>query len=113
MAKRGGFPGMPGGGNMQNLLKQAQQMQQDMMKAQEELDVAEYAASAGGGMVTATVNGKKVLQSIKINPEVVDPDDVEMLEDLVMAAVNEAVAQADKAAQEKMGAFASGMPNMF
>lgn len=112
MAKRGGFPGM-GGGNMQNLLKQAQQMQQDMMKAQQELDVAEYTATAGGGMVTASVNGKKALQSIKINPEVVDPDDVEMLEDLVMAAVNEAVAQADKAAQEKMGSFANGMPNMF
>ena len=87
---RGGFPGMPGG-NMQQMLKQAQRMQANIAKLQEELEAREYEASAGGGMVNVRANGKKELLSIEIKPEAVDPDDVEMLQDLVLTAVNEAV----------------------
>ena len=83
----GGF----GGGNMQQLMRQAQKMQQMMTEAQEKLDAAEYEATAGGGMVAVKVSGKRELLSITIDPQVVDPDDVEMLQDLVMAAVNEAL----------------------
>ena len=79
---------MMGGGNMQNLARQAQKLQQQMTKMQEELETREYEASAGGGMVTVKVSGKKELLSIEIKPEAVDPDDVEMLQDLVLAAVN-------------------------
>lgn len=113
MAKHGGFPGMGGGGNMQQLLKQAQKMQQDMMKAQEELQVTEFTASSGGGMVTVSANGAKQILSVKIKPEAVDPDDVEMLEDLVLAAVNSVMEEIDKTTQDKMGAFSGGMPGMF
>lgn len=116
MAKRsgrgGGFPG-GGGQNMQQLMKQAQKMQQDMMKAQQELEEQEYTASAGGGVVTVTVTGSKEVKAIKISPEVVDPDDVEMLEDLVLAAVREAMETADKSAQEKMGKLSPNLPGMF
>ena len=117
---RGGFPrgGFPGGGmgNMQQMLKQAQKMQQDMAKAQEELAQAEIEASAGGGMVTVTVTGDKQLKSIVIKPEAVDPVDVEMLQDLVLAAVNEALRQMDELTQEKMGKVTGGMggiPGLF
>ncbi len=99
MAK-GGFRGMPGGGmNQMQLMKQAQKMQQDMLRMQEELETKTYTAAAGGGMVKAEVNGKNELQSLMINPEAVDPDDVEMLQDMIIAAVNEAMraAEADKA----------------
>jgi len=116
MAKRsghgGGFPG-GGGQNMQQLMKQAQKMQQDMMKAQQELEEQEYTVSSGGGVVTVTVNGSKEVKSIKIAPEVVDPDDVEMLEDLVLAAVREAMEAAEKDAQAKMGKLTPNLPGMF
>jgi DNA-binding YbaB/EbfC family protein len=116
MAKRGypgGRGGAMGGGNMQNLLKQAQQMQKQMEQAQEEINEMEFEASSGGGMVTAKVKGDKQLLSIKIAPEAVDPDDMEMLEDMVVAAVREAMEKADKESQDKMGKFTSGMPGMF
>lgn len=112
MAKRGGFPRGGGMPNMQNLLKQAQQMQQDMAQAQAELAEMEFEAAAGGGMVTAKVNGSKELLSLSIKPEAVDPDDVEMLEDMIVAAVREAMANAEKESQEKMGKFSQGMPSM-
>ena len=110
---KGMFP--PGGGNMQQLLKQAQKMQQDMARIQAELEEREVTASAGGGMVTATATGKKRLVSISIQPEAVDPDDVEMLQDLVLAAVNEAMAKADEMAEAEMAKATGGMgmPGMF
>lgn len=114
MAKKfGGFPG--GGGNMNNMIKQAQKMQQDMMKMQQELEEQEIEASAGGGMVTVKVTGKKVITSISIKPEAVDPDDVEMLEDLIMVAVNDALAKVDSAAQSQMSKITGGMniPGLF
>ena len=110
---RGGFP--MGGGNMNNMLKQAQKMQQDMLRAQEELEAKTVEASSGGGAVTAVANGKKELVSIKINPEVVDADDVEMLEDIILAAVNEAMRKADEMAAQEMGKITGGMklPGLF
>ena len=98
MAK-GGFRGMPGGMNQAAMMKQVQKMQQDMMRMQEELENKTYTASAGGGVVKAEVNGKNEIVSLAIDPEAVDPDDVEMLQDMVIAAVNEALrhAEADKA----------------
>ena len=114
MAKRGGNRGgMGGGANMQNLLRQAQQMQKEMEQAQNALSEMEFEASSGGGMVTAKVTGSKQLLSVKINPEAVDPEDVEMLEDMVVAAILEAMEKADKEAQQKMGKFSAGMPGMF
>lgn len=105
-----GFPGMGGGmGNMQQLMKQAQRMQQQMLEAQEKLEAEEYTAQAGGGMVTATVSGKKELTVLTINPECVDPDDVEMLQDLVLSAVNEALRNAAQAASDSLGKFTGGM----
>ncbi len=101
MAK-GGFRGMPGGGmNQAAMMKQAQKMQQEMLRMQEEMETKTYSASAGGGMVKAEVNGKNEVVSLQINPEAVDPDDVEMLQDMVIAAVNEALrtAETDKANQ--------------
>lgn len=109
MAKRsGGFPG-GGGMNMQAMMRQAQQMQQNMQKMQEELEEKEVEATAGGGVVKVVVTGKKVVKSIEIAPEVVDPDDVEMLQDLVMAAVNEALGQAEEMVQSEMGKVTGGM----
>lgn len=106
MAKfNGGF----GGGNMQQLMRQAQKMQQDLLKAQEELAETEVVATAGGGMVEVTMTCDKKLVSLKIKPEAVDPDDVEMLEDLIIAAVNEAIATAEKTSEEKMGPLSGGM----
>ena len=87
MAKKGGFPGMPG--NMNNLMKQAQKMQRQMEEATQKLEETEVTATAGGGAVTVTVSGKKEITKVKLEEEVVDPDDIEMLEDLIMAAVNE------------------------
>ena len=100
MAK-GGFRGMPGGMNQAAMMKQAQKMQQEMLRMQEEMETKTYSASAGGGMVKAEVNGKNEIVSLQINPEAVDPDDVEMLQDMVIAAVNEALrtAETDKANQ--------------
>ena len=106
---RGGFPGMMGGANMQQLARQAQKLQQQMAKMQEELDAREFEAASGGGMVTARVNGKRELLAISIKPEAVDPDDVEMLEDMVMAAVNEALRTAAETVEREMGKLTGGM----
>ena len=112
---RGGFPGMMGGGNMQQRARQAQKLQQQMAKVQEELEQREYEASAGGGMVTVKVTGKKELISLEIKPEAVDPDDVEMLQDLVIAAVNEALRTANDTMEREMGRLTGGlnMPGLF
>ena len=104
----GGFP--QGMGNMQNLLKQAQKMQQDATKKQNEVESMEFEASAGGNAVVVKVNGAKKIVDIKINPDVVDRDDVEMLQDLITTSVNEAISQAEKAMQNAMGDFS--MPGL-
>ena len=103
-----GLGGMGGGMNM-NMIKQAQKMQQDMMKMQQELQEKEYTAAAGGGVVTATVNGKHELKNLEIAPEAVDPDDVEMLQDLIVAAVNEAMRSADNDASSSMQKLTGGL----
>ena len=108
MAK-GGFRGMPGGMNQAAMMKQVQKMQQDMLRMQEELENKTYTASAGGGMVKADVNGKNEVVSLEINPEAVDPDDVEMLQDMVIAAVNEAMRTADAEAASNMSRLTGGM----
>ena len=105
---RGGGPMMGGGMNM-NMIKQAQKMQQDMLKMQEELEQAVYTATAGGGVVTATVSGKRELQSLAIEPDAVDPEDVEMLQDLIIAAVNEALRKAEASASEGMSKLTGGL----
>jgi DNA-binding protein, ybaB/ebfC family len=108
--------GVGGGpGNMQSMIKQAQQMQEQMGKLQEELDAREYTATAGGGAVTAVVDGKHTVKSLSIQPEVVDPEDVEMLSDLVIAAVNEAIRQAVETSEAEMGKITGGisMPGLF
>ena len=104
-----GMGGMGMGGNMNNMLRQAQKMQQDMMKAQEELEAKTYQAAAGGGVVSAVVTGKKELLSVTIDPEAVDPDDVEMLQDLIVAAVNEAMRKASDDAASQMSKLTGGM----
>jgi DNA-binding YbaB/EbfC family protein len=111
---RGGFPGM-GGGNMNNLLKQAQKMQQQMQKMQEELENKKFEASVGGGAITAVANGKRQIVDISIKQDVVDPDDVEMLQDLVITAVNEALKKAEEETAKEMGKLTGGMniPGMF
>ena len=108
MAK-GGFRGMPGGMNQAAMMKQAQKMQQEMMRMQEELENKTYSATSGGGMVTATVNGKHQVVDIQIKPEAVDPDDVEMLQDMVIAAVNEAMRTADTEAASNMSRLTGGL----
>ena len=106
---RQNFGGFGGGANMQQLLRQAQKMQQAMTDAQEKLDAAEYEATAGGGVVSVKVSGKRELLSITIDPKVVDPDDVEMLQDLVMAAVNEALRKGEETREATMSKMAPGM----
>ena len=113
MAKRGGFPGGGMPGSMNNLMKQAQRMQRQMEEGQKELETKEFSAKAGGGAVEATVNGKKELVKIALSQEAVDPDDVEMLQDLIVAAVNEAMKQADEASQELMGRMTGGLGGGF
>ena len=108
MAKRGGFPGGAMPGNMTNLMKQAQRMQRQMEEGQKELETKEFTASAGGGAVEATVSGKKELLKVTLSQEVVDPEDVEMLQDLILAAVNEAMRQAEEASAELMGMMTGG-----
>ncbi len=108
MAK-GGYRGGMGGGMNMNMLKQAQKMQQDMLKMQEEMESREYDASAGGGMVKAVVNGKHEVLSLTINPEAVDPEDVEMLQDMVVAAVNEAMRKAESEAAQNMSKLTGGL----
>ena len=108
MAKRGGFPGGGMPGNMSNLMKQAQRMQRQMEENQKNLEESEYTAKAGGGVVEVVVSGKKEIKNLIIDKEVVDPDDVETLQDLIVAALNEAFAQVDAASEEamsKMGGF--------
>ena len=100
---------MMGGGNMQQLARQAQKLQQQMTKKQEEIEAREFEATAGGGMCTAVVNGKKELLSLTIKPEAVDPDDVDMLQDLVIAAVNEALREAGETMDREMGKMTGGL----
>lgn len=99
----GGFP--MGGANMNQLLKQAKKMQEDMMKTQEDIEAKEIEVSSGGGAVTVVMNGKKIIKSIKIKPEVVDPNDVEMLEDLILTAVSEGVRKAEELVEAEMGKY--------
>ena len=108
MAKRGGFPGgMPG--NMNNLMQQAQKMQKQMEENQKALEEKEFTATAGGGAVEVTVSGKREIVKVKLSEEAVDPDDVEMLEDLIVAATNEALRQAEEAAASAMSALTGGL----
>ena len=113
MAKRGGFPGGGMPGNMNNLMKQAQRMQRQMEESQKELETKEFTAKAGGGAVEVTVTGKKEITKVKLSEEVVDPDDIEMLEDLVVAAANEALRMAEKANTEMMGKMTGGLGGGF
>ena len=108
MAK-GGYRGGMGGGMNMNMIKQAQKMQQDMLKMQEEMESKEYDATAGGGMVKAVVNGKHELLSLTINPEAVDPEDVEMLQDMVVAAVNGAMRKGEAEAAQNMSKLTGGL----
>ena len=108
MAK-GGFRGMPGGMNQAAMMKQAQKMQQEMLRMQEEMENKTYSATTGGGMVKAEVNGKHELVNLQINPEAVDPDDVEMLQDMVIGAVNEAMRAADADAANNMSRLTGGL----
>ena len=110
---RQNFGGFGGGANMQQLMRQAQKMQQQMQEAHEKLDAAEYEASSGGGMVNVKVSGKRELTSITIDPQVVDPDDIDMLQDLIMAAVNEALRKGEETREATMNRMAPGMGGMF
>ena len=105
MAYRGGFGGFGGGNQMQNLMKQAQKMQEEMQMAQEELEETEIEGPAGGGLVKVTMNAKKVVTGVVIDPNAVDMDDLTMLEDLIVAALNDGYGKADEIYNEKMGAF--------
>ena len=108
MAKRGGFPGGMGGFggmNLNSIMKQAKQMQEDITKQQEEIAEMEFTSSAGGGAVEVKVGGNKVIKELKIKPEVVDPEDVEMLQDLIITSVNEALRQVDSANESAMGKY--------
>ena len=114
MAKRGGFPGgmgMPG--NMNNLMKQAQRMQRQMEEGQKELEAKEFTAKSGGGAVEVTVSGKKEILSVKLSEEAVDPDDIETLQDMIIAATNEALKQAEEANNEMMGKMTGGLGGGF
>ena len=109
------IPNSGGPDNMNQMLKQAQKMQEDMTTLQTDLEAREYTATSGGGAVNVTVDGKHLIKSIKINPDIIDPDDAEMIEDLVTVAVNEAINNAIKTAEEEMGAITGGLniPGMF
>ena len=114
MAKRGGFPGgmgMPG--NMNNLMKQAQRMQRQMEEGQKELEAKEFTAKAGGGAVEVTVSGKKEILNVKLSEEAVDPDDIETLQDMIIAATNEALKLAEEANSELMGTMTGGLGGGF
>ena len=111
MAKRGGFPGgMPG--NMNNLMKQAQRMQKQMEESTKELEAKEFTATSGGGAVEVTVSGKKEVVKVKLSEEVVDPDDIEMLEDLIVAATNEALRKMEEESQASMAKITGGFGGM-
>ncbi|WP_282929743.1 YbaB/EbfC family nucleoid-associated protein [Anaerococcus sp. Marseille-Q7828] len=103
---RGGFPG---GANMNNMMKQVKKMQEQMEKAQQEIEEREFESTSGGGVVSATVNGKKEVLAIKIDPDVIDPEDSEMLEDLIIAAINDAMKKADEYSGETMGKLTGGL----
>ena len=108
MSKRGGFPGGMGGFggmNLNNLMKEAKKMQADLTKTQEELSQKEFTASTGGGAVEVTVSGAKFIKEIKIKPEVANPEDVEMLQDLILTSINEALRQVDSASESAMGKY--------
>ena len=109
MAKGGFRGGMPGGMNQAAMMKQAQKMQQDLLRMQAEQEAKTFTAKAGGGMVAATVNGKHEMVNLEINPEAVDPDDVEMLQDMIIAAVNEAMRAADAEAANNMSRLTGGL----
>ncbi len=109
MAKRGGFPGGGMPGNMTNLMKQAQRMQRQMEEGQKELETKEFTASSGGGAVEVTVSGKKEVLKVTLSEEVVDPEDIEMLQDLIVAGVNEALRKAEEASSELMGRMTGGL----
>ena len=109
MAKRGGFPGGGMPGNMANLMKQAQKMQRQMEENQKELEEKEFSAKAGGGVVEITVSGKKEIVKVKLSEEAVDPDDIETLEDLIMAAANEALRKVDEESSQSLGKLTGGM----
>ncbi len=117
MAKRGGFPGGGMPGNMANLMKQAQKMQRQMEEQAKELETKEFSATAGGGAVEVTVSGAKKMLKVKLSEEAVDPDDIEMLEDLIVAAANEALEKADAESSSAMsrftGGMGGGMPGLF
>ena len=117
MAKRGGFPGGGMPGNMANLMKQAQRMQRQMEEQAKEMETKEFVATAGGGAVEVTVTGAKKVLKVSIDEEVVDPDDVEMLEDLIVAAMNEALEKADAESASSMskltGGMVGGIPGLF
>ena len=115
MAKGKNFGGFGGGMNMQAMMKQAQKMQESMLKAQEEIAQMESTGTAGGGMVTATVYGDLRVKSIEIDPEALDPEDVEMLQDMIVAAVNEGIANAQAMVDERMASVTGGMniPGLF
>ena len=106
---RGGFRGMPGGGNQAAMMKQVQKMQQEMLRMQEEMENKTYSASTGGGMVTATVNGSHEVVSLQIKEEAVDPDDVEMLQDMIIGAINEAMRAADTDSANNMSRLTGGL----
>lgn len=115
MAKRGGFPGASMPGNMNNLMKQAQRMQRQMEEKQKELEEKEWEASAGGGAVKVKVSGKREVTSISISPEVVDPEDIEMLQDLIISAINEAVNNIETTTESEMSKITGGvaLPGLF
>ncbi len=109
------IPNSGGPGNMNQMIKQAQKMQEDMATLQADLEAREYSATSGGGAISVTVDGKHLIKSVKINPDIVDPDDTEMLEDLLTVAVNEAISNAIKTSEEEMSAVTGGLniPGMF
>ena len=109
MAKRGGFPGGMMPGNMNNLMKQAQKMQEDITKKQAEIDEMEFTASVGGGAVEVTVSGKREVLNVKLAEEVVDPEDIEMLQDLIIVAVNEGLRQIDEISNTEMSKLTGGL----
>ena len=112
MAKRGGFPGGAMPGNMANLMKQAQKMQKQMEEQAKEMETKEFTATAGGGAVEVTVSGKREVLKVKLDQEVVDPDDVEMLEDLIVAATNEALRKVEEASASAMSRLTGGMSGL-
>lgn len=104
-----GRAGFGGAGNMNSMMRQMQKLQKQMAEAQEKVDLAEVEATAGGGMIKVTMNGKRELLSISINPEAVDPDDVEMLQDMIMVAVNDALKQVEKMQEKEIGGLTGGL----